>query len=343
MTAPITLFVFALVTAVLGPRLLRRLDWPSRAPRLGILAWQALSASVLLAVVFAGLSLAVPAIPWTTDLAALIESCAMALRAQYSTPGGVAVSATGAVLAFTVIGRCGFCLFRGLLSGRRTKKVQLDALVMVAQHHQGSEALVVDHPSAAAYCLPGRHRTVVFTTAALEALDEDQFAAVLAHERAHLQGNHHLVLAAADALRRAFPRLAAFRIAHTEMIALVEMLADDTAVQSSPRLTVATALVRLAERGAAPAAALAAGGDTALVRVRRLVAPANPLGPVRTMVTGMAAAAVIVLPLVILAAPAATAGQDMLCSTDMPSSSSNFQGNCSAENMGLPAHVSDFC
>ncbi|WP_051441480.1 M56 family metallopeptidase [Arthrobacter sp. H14] len=313
MTAPIALIVFVLAAVIFGPRLLRRLDWLSRAPRMGILAWQALSASVVLAVVLAGLSLAVPAIPWTTDVAALIEACAMALRAHYSTPGGAAVSATGAVLALAVIIRVGYCLFRGLLTSHRTKKHQLNALVMVAQRHQGSEALVVDHPSAAAYCLPGRHRTVVFTTAALEALDKDQFAAVLAHERAHLRGHHHLILAAAEALQRSFPRLGAFRTAHTEVSGLVEMLADDNAVRSNDRFTVATALVRLAERGAAPSTALSAGGDTALFRVRRLVAPANPLGPARTMAAVLATTAVIILPLLILAAPAATASQHLAC------------------------------
>ena len=314
MTAPITLIIFALVTAVLGPLLLRRFDWLDRAPRLGILAWQALTASVVLAIVLVGLSLAVPNIPWTTDLAALIDACAMVLRAQYSTPGGAAVSATGAVLALAVISRLGYCLITGRISARRARKRQLDALVIVGRRRHGSGALVVDHPSAAAYCLPGRQQTVVFTTAALGALDEDQFAAVLAHERAHLRGHHHLILAAAEALRRAFPQVSAFGVAHTELLCLVEMLADDNAVRNSSRLTVATALVRLAERNAAPATALAAGGDTALSRVRRLVAPANSLGPARTIAATLAAAALIALPLVVLAVPAASASQHDPCS-----------------------------
>lgn len=313
MTAPIVLLIFGVSTAALGPCLLRRLGWLRRAPRLGILVWQALSALVVLTVVLAGLSLALPAIPWTTDVAALIESCTMALRAQYSTPGGAAVSASGAVLALSVLGRIGYCLLRGLHISHRMKKAQLHALIAVARRHRDTEALVVDHPSAAAYCLPGRRGTVVFTTAALQALDEEQFAAVLAHERAHLRGRHHLILAAADALQRAVPRLSAFRIAYTEMSALVEMAADDDAVRSSPRLTVATALVRLAEQSNTPLTALAAGGGTAVTRVRRLVAPANPLGPARTAVAGMAAAAALVLPLFILAAPAATTTQHLLC------------------------------
>ncbi|MET3172725.1 UNVERIFIED_ORG: Zn-dependent protease with chaperone function [Arthrobacter sp. UYCu721] len=313
MTVPIVLMIFAVITSVLGPLLLGRLGWLNRAPRLGLVAWQILSASVVLGAVLAGLSLAVPAIPWTTDLAGLIEACAMALRAEYSTPGGATMSATGAVLALAVIVRTGYCLIAVLLSARRARRRQLEALLMVAQRHPGADALVVDHPSAAAYCLPGRHRAVVFTTTALDALDEDQFAAVLAHERAHLRGRHHLVLGAALALERAFPRVRAFRVAHMELIRLVEMLADDSAVRSTSRLTVATALVRLAERTVVPAPALAAGGDTALFRVRRLLAPPDPLGPARTAAAALAAAALMALPLLVVAVPAAMASGQNPC------------------------------
>lgn len=315
MTAPITLLAFALSTALLGPTVLARRGWLLRSPRLGILAWQSLSGSVVLAVVLAGLSLALPTIPWTTDLAGWIAACAMALRGQYSTPGGAAVSATGAVIALAVTSRVGYCLIAGLARARRSRVRHLAALSVVAQRDVHSGALVVDHASAAAYCFPGRHQTVVFTTAALDALDRDQLTAVLAHERAHLRGRHHLVAGAAGALERAFPRVPAFRAAHTELSALVEMLADDSAVKASSRLTVATALVRLAERNAAPAAALAAGGSTALLRVRRLVAPAKPLGPVPAAATALAVAALIAAPLVVLAAPAVGAAGHQVCPT----------------------------
>lgn len=312
MTAPITLGVFAVLAATLGPQLLRRSCWPDRSPRLGIVAWQVLTGSVVLAVVMAGAALALPAVPFSVNLAELLSACAMALRAQYATPGGAALSATGAVLALAVVARVGYCLVAGLVTAGRERHRQLQALALVARRHKTCDALVVDHHAPAAYCLPGRRQQVVLTTAALAALDDDQLAAVMAHEQAHLRGRHHLVPAAAAALERAFPRITAFRVAHGELARLVEMLADDVAVRGNDRLTVATALVRLAE-ASTPAAALGAGGSTSLARVRRLVAPAQPLGLARSALTALATAAVFATPIAVATAPAVIAATADLC------------------------------
>jgi hypothetical protein len=64
----------------------------------------------------------------------------------------------------------------------------LNALTLIARPHLHYDALVVDHGAAAAYCLPGRVRQVVLTSAALSALDHNQLLGVLAHEQAHLRG-----------------------------------------------------------------------------------------------------------------------------------------------------------
>ena len=316
MTAPAALIIFATLLAVLGPVLLRRSAWLERSPRIGIATWQALSASLVLTVLLAGLALAVPVIPWTTNLAELIRACAMALREQYSTPGGIIVSAIGAVAALAVLARVAYCLATGLVNAARNRGLQLHALAMIAQPHHDYDALVVEHPSAAAYCLPGRHRQVILTSAALAALDHNQLVAVLAHERAHLHGRHHLILAAADALQHAFPGVTAFREARGTLGRLVEMLADDNAARRSDRLTVATALVRLAEHGMTPVTALGAGGESALSRVRRLVAPARPLGTGRTAIATVATGALLVLPLFFAIAPASAAGTMPPCAVD---------------------------
>ncbi len=65
-------------------------------------------------------------------------------------------------------------------------------------------ALVVDHPAAAAYCLPGLRSAIVISAGALNLLNADELAAVLAHERAHLRERHDLVLLPFTALLRAF-------------------------------------------------------------------------------------------------------------------------------------------
>jgi len=316
-TAPITLVVFAVLAATLGARLLARSAWLDRSPRLGICAWQALSFSVITAVVLAGAALALPAVPFSADIAELLSACARALRDQYATPGGVAISATGAVVAGTVLGRAGYCLTAGLVSASRARRRQLDALTLVAHRHEGFDALVVNHTTAAAYCLPGRRQQVILTTGALDALDDEQLAAVLAHERAHLRGRHDVVLAAAAALLSAFPRVPAFRYAHRELTRLVEMLADDVAARRNDRLTIATALVCLAQ-ASAPAAALGAGGSTSLARVRRLVAPAHPLGATRSAFAALATAALLATPAAVVAAPAVVAATADLCPIGFP-------------------------
>ena len=317
MTAPITLVVFAVLVGTLAPRLLARSSWPDRCPRLGVAAWQAVSLSVVTAVVLAGAALALPALSFSADLAELLSACAMALRAQYATPGGAALSITGAVLAVTVVARAGYCLIAGLISGARERRRQVDGVNLIARRHEGCDALVVDDAAAAAYCLPGRRQQVVLTTGALTALNSDQLSAVLAHERAHLRGRHDLVLATSAALQRAFPQVPALRDAHRELTRLVEMLADDVAARRNDRLTIATALVRLAEVSA-PVAALGAGGSTSLTRVRRLVAPAHPLGTTRSVIAALATAALLLTPVAVVAAPTVIAATADLCPIDFP-------------------------
>ena len=319
MIAPAVLMVLAVMLAVMGPAFLRRISWLERSPRIGIAAWQTLSVSIVLAVLLAGLSLAVPAIPWTINLAAWIRTCAMAILAQYSTPGGAVVSATGAAAAGAVIVRVTYCLAVDRAVAARSRRAQVNVLALIARPHLHYDALVVDHGAAAAYCLPGRLRQVVLTSAALLALDHNQLLAVLAHERAHLRGRHDLILAAADALQHAFPRVTAFRTARRELGRLVEMLADDSAARHSDRTTVATALVRLAEHGLTPAAALGAGGESAPSRVRRLISPLRPLGAGKTTVAVLAMGLLVALPLLLAIAPASAAGTMDPCPEDAQS------------------------
>src|SRR5581483_3535026 len=98
-----------------------------------------------------------------------------------------------------------------------------------------------------------------------------QLQAVLAHERAHLRCRHHLMLAAAAALARAFPRVPLFAQAGPELGVLAEMAADAAARRHGPD-HLAKALVILARAGTRPAA-LAAGGPAAIARIQRLLAP----------------------------------------------------------------------
>ena len=312
MKVAVALAAYAALLATGGAWLLRRARWPERAPRLGIVAWQALSVSALASVVMAGAALTVPTVRVSADLADLLQACVMALRAQYSTRGGAAAGATGAALALVVLARAAYCVAGTIVQAVCGRARQREVLTLVGRADAGRDVVVVGHHRPAVYCLPGRHRRIVVTSGALDVLDDAQLAAVLAHERAHLAERHDLVLACAMGLARAFPRVRLFRVAEAETTRLVELLADDVACRRADRLTLAEALLDLAG-SPARAAAMSAGGTTAALRVRRLMSPHQPIGPARAGLGSLTAAAVVTLPLLVFAGPAIAATQVDYC------------------------------
>jgi beta-lactamase regulating signal transducer with metallopeptidase domain len=163
-----------------------------------------------------------------------------------------------------------------VLVARRRHRVLLSLLAHGDPKVPG--ALVVDHPAAAAYCVPGLRSQIVISAGTLDLLDAAELAAVLAHERAHVRARHDLVLLPFSALDRAFPRSRLVRQAHATVALLVEMLADDRALRQRPARELATALLRVGASGAgiAPSGALAATGSAdaeVTARVARLLTP----------------------------------------------------------------------
>jgi Zn-dependent protease with chaperone function len=260
----------ALWLPLLGRRAASRAD---RAPRLAIAAWLAAAVSVVASAVLSALAFAVPADVVGHGLAGLFAVCAAMLTAHSDlTSAGV----TALLVAVAVVARLFWCGVAVLVRTRRERRQHAALLGLLGRRDRDLGAIVLDHEERVAYCLPGRHAETVITTGALRSLSPEQIAAVLAHEEAHLRGRHHLVLAVAQVLARAFPRVPMFGAARVEIARLVEMLADDVAARRHPRVQIAAALVGLAT-GRAPAFALGAGGATALVRVRRMLNPARPL------------------------------------------------------------------
>jgi Zn-dependent protease with chaperone function len=135
--------------------------------------------------------------------------------------------------------------------------------------------VVLETPQPAVYCVPGRPATIVLTTGALAVLDRPQLLAVLAHERAHLAGRHHLLVTLGKAARVGFPGVPLFSRGADEVARLAEMRADDVAARRSGRDTLLQALVAMGTGRPlpAPSASLAATGGAVAVRVRRLLDP----------------------------------------------------------------------
>lgn len=319
------LFGYAALLGVAAPWLLRR-GWADQAPRLAVAAWQAVTATVVVAVALGALALAVPTASFSGNLAHLLEACVLALRSRYATPGGAAMASAGAMLGLAIIARCAYCAVAELTRAARQRRRHCDALTLVARADERLGAVVIDHHVPAAYCLPGRRRRIVLTSAALDSLDDDQLRAVLAHEHAHLRGRHDLVVAGALALQRAFPKVPLFRAARDEIGHLVELLADDAATCAAPRLTLAEALLTVAG-GAGPAGALAAGGNTHAARVRRLIAAPRPASRPRVVGGFATIAGLLALPVLLFTGPAATA---------MPQSSCEVPTDCISRAVACP-------
>lgn len=316
MITAIVLAGYAALLGTAGAALLRRAQWVHRAPRLGIVAWQALSGSILLAMLCTALVLTAPTPRISVGLAELLRACVLAVHGQYAGVRHDALATIGFAVAVGIALWTTGWLVIELISASITRRRHRAMLAMVGRYDQDLDLVLLDHPEPAAYCLAGRPHRVVLTTATIRSLSAAQLHAVIAHERAHLRERHHLAIAVSNALARAFPWIPAFRSAAEAVTELLEMLADDAATRTSDRLEFAEAMVAMAE-APTPAGALAAGGRNTAVRVRRLIADRPRIGRFRLAVGLVAVLGLLLLPAAIAVTPAATAGQGC-CTTEPP-------------------------
>jgi Zn-dependent protease with chaperone function len=325
------------IGSAFGASALGQARWPRRSPATAILLWQGLGLASGLAAVGTLLGLAMPAsntgvVRSVWHLAALFRTggplrvigAFSAAGTSPAVPGTVpavaggmpAAAGTVPIAVITVRLAClagGLALFGLLcwvlvaastaaLQARRRQRALLTLLAHGDPKVPG--ALVVDYPTAAAYCLPGLRSQIVVSAGTLELLGHGELAAVLAHERAHLRERHDLVLLPFTALRRAFPRSATCTDAHRAVALLVEMLADDHALRSRPARELVSALVRFGTAGRcpAPAGALAVGEGEVTARVTRLLQPAQPLPAFAVTAILLAAALLVAAPVALLVA-----------------------------------------
>jgi Zn-dependent protease with chaperone function len=296
---PFLLAGYAVAVAAAGTWWLPRASWPQRAPRLGIAVWQGLTNTVVVSAFLAGLLLAVPCLRVWADWPSL-RDCLLSVRAQYDSTGGALASTTGAVYTLAAAGRLAWFTGTAVTSSWRRRARHDEVLALVGRRGPVPGMVLLEDDRPAVYCVPGRRR-IVFTTGALRRLDSPQLDAVLAHERAHLTGRHHLVIILATAVHRAFPHVGFFAVAASQIGCLVEMAADDAAARRAHRLTLADALLTLAT-ARVPAGALGAGGTAGAQRIQRLIDSPQPAGRSRRMATS--ALALIAAPAVAFSAPA---------------------------------------
>lgn len=320
MTAPLVLALFALVTAVVAPHQLVGAKWAMRSPSGAILAWQAVSLAVALSTILIGLTLALPILPVGPQLTSLVWTAHLDVTDHYQTPAGSGLAVLALVAAAALGSRIVVLFALGLRRAALDRQAQMQALRLVGTPHPAGYT-VIDHAMPLVYCLPGRHRAVVLTSAALAALSPEELSSVLAHERSHLRVRHDLALTLSAALARSFAGVSLFRTAHQQIGILAEMQADDAAQNFASRRAMATALVTLGTTGgrsrhtSSPEAP--AGSTTS--RVRRLVVTKGRVLPRQRAAVGLAALALLMAPVALALSPAFEASARDCCHVVVPS------------------------
>lgn len=298
-----TLLALLLVGPV--PALLARASWPLRAPRAAVVLWQSIAVAAALSAFSAGIAIAsklfVPGNDGRpTTLLGEIDQLGWPLWLLSITVFGLTLLIG---VRLTVAG------IQVFISTRRRRSYHRTLVDILGVHHdraaaqactRASELRILDVAQPLAYCLPGVRGRVVVSEGALSALADDEVTAILTHERAHLRARHDLVLEAFIAVYVAFPRFVRSRSALDAVRLLIELLADDAAVRAAGPAPLARALVACAA-GRAPKGALAAGGPTTVIRVRRLAGQPNSV--VLAAGAYLSAVAILVLPTIAVAVP----------------------------------------
>jgi Zn-dependent protease with chaperone function len=307
-TIAAVLAAYAAFAGLHGGSLLRRGRWASRAPLPGIIIWVTAAWSVIVAIVLAGVSLAVGSTAIGGQLSYLIGACVIRLRSAYATPGGRSVAWAGLIAAAIILAWAALAVVRYLGTDRRRALRHAEAARMVGQREPALGAVLVEHAVPAAYSISSRPPTVVVTSGALRVLDAAQLAAVLAHEHAHLRAHHHLLQALAKTARRTAPFLPLLRDAEVQVATLIELHADDVATRLSGPAPLASALAILATAASpGPSPGLSATSADVLQRIHRLLGTAAPAGPIRHRLLGIVALALAVGPILLALLPAIVA------------------------------------
>jgi Zn-dependent protease with chaperone function len=317
-TAALALLSYAVAAAWCAPVLLAPLTSSGASVRPGLAAWLSAMASVLLS---AALGAALIVHTAVADWPALTRVLCREVAGTACTPqvyrsalysAGVAIFAVLITLAaLAALWRYGRCTQRAVARTR----LHARAALLAGRELAGTGAVVLDDPRPVAYCVAGRPPAIVITSGALAVLDKAQLAAVLAHERAHLAGRHHLLATVTRGLAGVFPGVPLFTMGADEVARLAELAADGMATRSVGRHALVAALLAIATgtavpgasvHGAAPIAhgGLAAAGYAVPARVERLLhPPGSGAAAMLGLVLALVSAIFILFPAALAAVP----------------------------------------
>ena len=316
MITALVLGCYAVLVGFAAPRLPPRF-WPGDgAPRRTCALLMILAYSLPLSVIAGGFMLGATLLGPLARLDPGVDACAHRLPINDESPIGPLLGTAGMIAAGLLCARICLCLASTFAAARLRRRAHAAVLRLCGRPDGALNVTVLEHEQAASYCMPGRGGRIVVTSKAIQLLTADQLRAVLAHERAHLRGRHHLLITFAAALRRAVPRVRLIAYADVEVRRLVELIADDAAARDHGPLAVATALAVLGA-GHVPGGALGVvEGPGALARISRLAAPSAVTSRRRAALSGAVVAAAATVPVLLTAGSVAVLMQHCPPSTE---------------------------
>ncbi len=234
MIAIIALLLAAAALIFTAPRLLVAGSWQVHRPRLALAAWHLAFVSGVLALaatVAVAVSIALTATASADGMTAVIQT----------TLGWAALVAVAAVVVVFGAGS-----HEVLSSGRHSYGEVLRMPHTADRLEDGITLITCRSDEVFACSLPGSEPAVVVSTGMRELLTPAQLRAVVAHERAHLRGRHHLALRLAEINQACLPRMRSARRLRRSTAMLIELIADDQAARRAGAVHLANALARIA-------------------------------------------------------------------------------------------------
>lgn len=228
MILPAVMGALALILVVASPAVLMLRPWQLRHPRTALTLWYAALAL--------GVTLAVAAVASTIFLATISTShTAAGDAAALSITAWLLLGLMGAVAGFVLTAASS-------TSGRGFRR----DIAVSREERDGFTLVRFDDAVPHAYSLPGSHPEIFYSSTLRSCLSQSEFAAVIAHEYAHLRHHHGAALRIAELNAACLPFLPAGRALRRATKLLIELAADDAAARQVGPAHLANALARLA-------------------------------------------------------------------------------------------------
>lgn len=299
MTAVLLWAIGGLLVAAAAPSLMRSMIARGIDAYVTLLTWFALVAGTLVSIAVPVALSAIPSHGGVTTLVGIAQQCWLVIHGDVP----ARIEATVGIVGIAVLG-CGAIRWiihlRGAVRERRQSYERHVCLLRIIGGHEAlsgstrpASTLWLPLDSPLAYSIAGRPAMVVASEGLRAQLGPAEVAAVLAHEHAHIDGRHHLLVGIAESVAYAFPWLPIMRESPSLVRALVELDADARAARSHGRGPVRRALTSLRPHSV-PLPALGMFSDTTAVRLDRLavdqVVPQAPFRWARAFAACTAAA-----------------------------------------------------